>query len=115
MLNLTNSELDDDKLANCLRDAPPQSIVMIEDVDSVFVERTSVGNGGGRGPGQSSSGNGRTAGVSFSGLLNALDGVAAQEGRIVFMSTNHVERLDEALIRPGRCDVQVEVTKASKD
>ena len=40
--------------------------------------------------------------VTLSGLLNALDGVASSEGRIVFMPTNYVDRLDPALIRPGR-------------
>lgn len=40
---------------------------------------------------------------SFGGLLQALDGVMAQEGRMVFFTTNHMEKLDEALIRPG-CD-----------
>ena len=38
-------------------------------------------------------------GVTFSGLLNALDGVAATEGRVTFMTTNHLNRLDPALIR----------------
>jgi len=45
--------------------------------------------------------------VSLSGLLNALDGVASQEGRIVIMTTNHPEKLDDALIRPGRVDMHV--------
>lgn len=44
--------------------------------------------------------------VTFSGLLNALDGVASSEERIIFMTTNHIERLDAALIRPGRVDVK---------
>lgn len=30
--------------------------------------------------------------LTFSGLLNALDGVASTEARIVFMTTNHVDR-----------------------
>jgi chaperone BCS1 len=38
--------------------------------------------------------------------LNALDGVASSEERIIFMTTNHIERLDAALIRPGRVDVK---------
>lgn len=46
-------------------------------------------------------------GVTFSGLLNALDGAAAQEGRLLFMTTNHIEKLDSALIRPGRCDYRL--------
>lgn len=44
--------------------------------------------------------------MSLSGLLNALDGVAAQEGRIVFMTTNHPERINPVLLRPGRIDLQ---------
>lgn len=47
-------------------------------------------------------------GISLSGLLNAIDGVATQEGRILIMTTNHPEKLDPALIRPGRVDRQVE-------
>lgn len=43
--------------------------------------------------------------MTFSGLLNALDGVASSEERIIFMTTNHYDKLDPALIRPGRVDV----------
>ena len=43
--------------------------------------------------------------LTFSGLLNAIDGVTSTEGRIVFMTTNYVDRLDPALIRPGRVDL----------
>ena len=52
--------------------------------------------------------------VSFSGLLNAIDGVASHEGRILIMTTNHRERLDPALIRPGRVDMQIEFGYACK-
>lgn len=44
--------------------------------------------------------------MTFSGLLNAIDGVASADERILFMTTNHVDRLDSALIRPGRIDVK---------
>ena len=52
---------------------------------------------------QRKAGESTSRGVSFSGLLNALDGVAAGEERVVFMTTNFIDRLDPALIRPGRC------------
>lgn len=52
--------------------------------------------------------------VTFSGLLNALDGVRSQEGRILMMTTNHREKLDPALLRPGRADVHVELNNASE-
>ena len=51
--------------------------------------------------------------VTFSGFLNALDGVASGEERIIFLTTNHVERLDPALIRPGRVDFAQLVDDAS--
>lgn len=50
--------------------------------------------------------------LSLSGLLNILDGVASSEGRIVIMTTNHVEKLDKALIRPGRVDMQMKFALA---
>jgi len=50
----------------------------------------------------------------LSGLLNSLDGVAAAEGRLLFATTNHIERLDPALSRPGRMDVWVNFTHATK-
>jgi chaperone BCS1 len=53
--------------------------------------------------------------ISLSGLLNAIDGVASHEGRILIMTTNKPESLDEALIRPGRVDVQVGFKNATSD
>ncbi|KAK3685578.1 P-loop containing nucleoside triphosphate hydrolase protein [Podospora appendiculata] len=53
-------------------------------------------------------------GISLSGLLNAVDGVASQEGRVLIMTTNKPETLDEALIRPGRVDMQIAFTNASQ-
>ena len=45
-------------------------------------------------------------GVTLSGLLNALDGVSSREGRVLFLTTNHPERLDPALgsSRPRRSE-----------
>ena len=51
--------------------------------------------------------------ISLSGLLNAIDGVASHEGRVLIMTTNKPESLDEALIRPGRVDMQVSFKNAS--
>lgn len=54
-------------------------------------------------------------GISLSGLLNAIDGVASHEGRVLIMTTNVPESLDEALIRPGRVDLQVGFTNATRE
>ena len=94
ILNLNNKDLTDNTFASYLREAPEKALILLEDVDAIFTRRSpTTGNG--------------SESVSFSGLLNALDGVAAQEGRIFFMTTNHIEQLDPALIRPGRCDIKV--------
>lgn len=53
--------------------------------------------------------------VTFSGFLNALDGVASGEERIIFMTTNHVEKLDSALIRPGRVDLIEKIDDATAE
>ena len=78
---------------------PERSILLLEDIDAAFKNnRTSE----------------QANFVTFSGLLNALDGVASSEERVVFMTTNHIERLDPALIRPGRVDVKYYLGFASQ-
>lgn len=52
--------------------------------------------------------------ISLSGLLNVIDGAASHEGRVLIMTTNHPESLDPALIRPGRVDLQVQFTLATR-
>merc|ERR1711918_34442 len=45
--------------------------------------------------------------LDLAGLLNVLDGVVDSPNRIVIMTTNHPEKLDPALIRPGRINKQI--------
>lgn len=99
VLNLSSFGLTDEKLMALMSSTPVNSIVLIEDVDCVFKERQKV--------------DGKES-ITFSGLLNAVDGVMTSEGRILFMTTNHKDTLDLALIRPGRVDLDVCITHASK-
>jgi len=46
-------------------------------------------------------------------LLNVLDGVLETPGRIIVMTSNFPERLDRALVRPGRIDVNVRFDNCS--
>ena len=101
MLSLSGSSLDDNELAELLANIPVNSIVLIEDIDCAFVDRNTSGE--------------KSNKLTFSGLLNALDGVAAGEGRVLFATTNHLERLDAALIRPGRIDRQEELGFATPE
>jgi len=49
--------------------------------------------------------------ISLSALLNVLDGILCPDGLVVIATTNHHERLDPALIRPGRFDHTIELGK----
>ncbi|KXH47790.1 hypothetical protein CNYM01_06067 [Colletotrichum nymphaeae SA-01] len=103
MVNLSEMGMTDDKLAYLLTKLPRRSILLLEDADSAFVNRRQRDADGYSG-----------ASVTFSGLLNALDGLAAGEERIAFLTTNHIERLDPALIRPGRVDMMMRIGEATK-
>jgi len=96
VLNLSDRSMSDDRLQHRLADAPENSLILLEDIDAAFVSRedSSVNDAAYKGLNR----------LTFSGLLNAIDGVTSTEGRIVFMTTNYIERLDPALIRPGRVD-----------
>ncbi|KAF5305668.1 hypothetical protein FQA39_LY09157 [Lamprigera yunnana] len=98
VLNLSERGLTDDRLNHLLSVAPQQSIILLEDIDAAFTSREDT-------PLQKAAYDGLNR-VTFSGLLNCLDGVASTEARIVFMTTNYLERLDKALIRPGRIDLK---------
>lgn len=49
------------------------------------------------------------AGGGISEILNALDGILVSHGRVTVMTTNHIEKLDPALIRPGRVDLKMRI------
>jgi hypothetical protein len=51
--------------------------------------------------------------IDLSFLLNLLDGTLESSGRIIAISTNFPERIDSALIRPGRIDMIVNFKKCS--
>ncbi|KAJ5266949.1 hypothetical protein N7478_009757 [Penicillium angulare] len=104
ILNLSERGLTDDRLNHLLTIVPNRTLVLLEDVDAAFSNRRT----------QTDSDGYRGANVTFSGLLNALDGVASAEERIIFLTTNHVERLDEALVRPGRVDMTVRLGEVSR-
>jgi ATP-dependent 26S proteasome regulatory subunit len=53
--------------------------------------------------------------LTFSGILNALDGVFNNHRRIMFMTTNKPEILDQALIRAGRCDMRKQFNFCNHD
>ncbi|KAJ4424830.1 Complex III assembly protein translocase and chaperone [Gnomoniopsis sp. IMI 355080] len=102
-INLSERGMADDKLAMMMQKLPARTIVLLEDADAAFVNRKQKEADGYSG-----------SSVTFSGLLNALDGLSAGEERIAFLTTNHIDRLDPALIRPGRVDMIVRIGEATR-
>jgi chaperone BCS1 len=99
MLSLTNKFLSDSDLNYLLNNAPTKCFIILEDIDAAFKNREKVENEENKNTVDSS--------ITLSGLLNAIDGIASSEERILFMTTNYKEHLDSAIIRPGRIDFQV--------
>ncbi|KAI1843888.1 hypothetical protein JX266_009944 [Neoarthrinium moseri] len=91
----------DHDLEQMFQEIPPQCIVLLEDIDAVGMERDAGEKS------DHSSIHSNRSNCTLSGVLNVLDGVGSQEGRIVIMTTNKPEQLDSALTRPGRIDMKV--------
>ena len=51
--------------------------------------------------------------ITLDDILNLWDGIRETPGRILVISSNHYDKLDPALIRPGRIDITHELTNAS--
>ncbi|TVU38851.1 hypothetical protein EJB05_12244, partial [Eragrostis curvula] len=103
---------------------PHRSILVVEDIDCCFRGAEPREDGKAKGPtddGFDSDfdtsdsddglkiGSGRTKGITLSGLLNFIDGLWSTRGeeRIIIFTTNYKERLDPALLRPGRMDMHI--------
>ena len=83
-------KLDDATFLQAISNLPDESILLLEDIDALFLNRKNSGESNSM--------------VSFSCILNILDGMGRKHKMITFMTTNHIEKLDPALIRPGRID-----------
>jgi len=100
-VHLSHPRMTDDSLRAAVNQAPRKSLLVFEDIDAVF--------------GRDRQKLLQDSPLTFSGLLNALDGVGKADGQIFVLTTNHRERLNPALIRSGRADVHVEFTHASDE
>lgn len=117
-LDLSNSGMSDSMLKDLMSRVPKAAFILLEDVDAMFksrkkkvIEKKSKSEK----ELEELFTEEESSKVTFSGLLNALDGISTPEGHIIFMTTNHPEILDPALIRPGRVDKIVEFKNADQE
>ncbi|EED13296.1 BCS1-like ATPase, putative [Talaromyces stipitatus ATCC 10500] len=144
LISLNSRTLNEESLASLFQTLPRRCIVLLEDVDAAGLankrsdkpnndpippirpikpeddnDGPSTGDGPRPPPGDSTDTNKKdddsNKGISLSALLNIIDGVASSEGRILVMTTNHIEKLDPALLRPGRVDLSIAFGYSDRD
>ncbi|MBE3046473.1 AAA family ATPase [Candidatus Bathyarchaeota archaeon] len=133
IVSLNSISSSEENLSNLFADLPRRCVVLLEDIDTAGLTNTREAPAPAIEPAKEKKPHppgkpdtpdapdkmekpsdplGR---LSLSGLLNILDGVASQEGRLLIMTTNHLENLDAALIRPGRVDMTIEFSRADSN
>eukprot|EP01091_Cochliopodium_minus_P011189 TRINITY_DN3111_c0_g1_i1.p1 TRINITY_DN3111_c0_g1~~TRINITY_DN3111_c0_g1_i1.p1 ORF type:complete len:438 (+),score=78.12 TRINITY_DN3111_c0_g1_i1:103-1416(+) len=98
-INLANPDIDDNKLRRLMLNIPTNNIILFEDIDSIRATHNRWDD---------DDDENIKSQITLSGLLNCIDSSTAQEGCALFMTTNRIEVLDPALLRPGRVDYQIE-------
>lgn len=91
--------INDTTFMKCINNIPSNSILVLEDIDGVFIDRQKDYN--------------NKSMISFSAVLNTLDGMGRKHKLITFMTTNYKEQLDPVILRPGRIDYKLEFTYAT--
>lgn len=84
-------------LNKAVRSVRPRSVIVFEDVDVVVPKRSTKKS------------DGSVNGVTLDALLNIMDGMMTPHGALFVLTTNEIDKLDPALLRPGRIDLKVEI------
>jgi len=112
------NDFNDRTLISAINDVPQNSVILFEDIDCMNSGKARVA------PSEWSSKKASAScgdkdevldqlGVTLSGLLNVLDGFSAPENVLFVMTSNRIEALDGALLRPGRIDYRLYMGEAS--
>jgi chaperone BCS1 len=107
------NDFNDRTLGSAINDVPPNSVLLFEDIDCMKSGKARGQDQTPKDPGDKKEDPLDRLGVTLSGLLNVLDGFYAPENVLFIMTTNHLETLDQALLRPGRIDYRLYLGKAS--
>jgi chaperone BCS1 len=118
--------VDDSYLQRAASAIPKHGLFLIEDIDCAFPSREDEDELDELDPTTGAvmlpqmyrkaarrAGRAQRSAVTLSGLLNVIDGIGSEEGKLFFATTNHIDRLDAALLRPGRIDHKVQYELAT--
>lgn len=111
-LNLAS--LSDTMLERAFMNVPDNSLILIEDFDTAGAVKSRSRHRPGKAdkeaklvespPEYESTSDDAFSFLSISAVLNVLDGIVSLRGTLVFLTTNHLEHIDEAIFRDGRVD-----------
>jgi chaperone BCS1 len=108
------ADFNDRTLMNAVNQVARNSVLLFEDIDCMKSSNARVPSK--QGDGEQTRDEKENAaeknGVTLSGLLNVLDGFYAPTNVLFMMTTNRIETLDEALLRPGRIDYKLYLGRA---
>ncbi|KAJ5981996.1 mitochondrial chaperone bcs1 [Penicillium sp. IBT 35674x] len=105
--------MDDENLKCLFAGLPAHCVVLLEDIDAVISAHSRESEAAHSNE-QSPLGDEEKR-VNLSGLLKELDGISSQADGILIMTTNHADKLDPALVRPGRIDKRVNFALGDRD
>lgn len=100
---LSLTDLSDAELETAVDLVKEKSVLLIEDIDSYKVA------------GERNRGGAQSGYLTLSGLLNAVDGISKANDRILIITTNDIDALDPALLRPGRVDLKINLGFLDKE
>jgi len=110
---LNISDIDARAMNTLLTELPSRCVLLLEDVDAAGMTQPRQAETNTE---RAKKGPAKPEGkLPLSILLNALDGISSHEGRLLMMTTNHIDHLDPALIRAGRTDKRIELPHADKE
>jgi hypothetical protein len=105
LYSLSLNDLNKDShLVSHVNNMDPGSILVLEDID-VQAAPTNHEDAGKK----------RETKVTLSSLLNVLDGITSPHGIVTILTTNHIDKLDESLLRKGRIDARYELSYLTQD
>jgi mitochondrial chaperone BCS1 len=111
------AHFNDRSLVAAMNDVPQNSVILFEDIDCMKSgdARPKVEEPVSQPQAKTSAAKEDRNGVTLSGLLNALDGFSAPDNVLFIMTSNQIEALDPALLRPGRIDYRLHLGPATEE
>jgi chaperone BCS1 len=95
-----SKDITDSNIISLISNRPPKSIVLFEDIDCLLDDIN-----------RSEESKDKEVKISLSCILNILDGIYTPNDVIFIITTNNLEKIDEAIKRKGRTDVLLEIKK----